>query len=108
MYCNARSLPQNGLLHALVSIHKPDAIFIVETWFCPDITAAEVSLPGYSTVRVDRDRHGSSIIIFVADINNVRILQQQWRIQGVQMHPPFEGLPSHVLSKSACSKFVCT
>ena len=32
-------------------------------------------------------------------------LYKQWRIQGgvrgVQMHPPFEGLPSRVLSKSA-------
>jgi len=32
-------------MHALVLIHKPYAICIVETWLCPDITAAEISLP---------------------------------------------------------------
>ena len=63
-------------LHALVSVHKPDAICIVETWLCPDITAAEISLPGYSAVRLDRDRRGGGIILFVADIYNVKVLQQ--------------------------------
>lgn len=59
-----------------MSIHKPDAICIVETWLCPDITAVEISLPGYSAVRLDRDRHGGGIILFVADIYNVKVLQQ--------------------------------
>ena len=77
LYYNARSLfPKMDCLHALVSIHKPDAICIVETWLCPDITAAEISLPGYSAVRLDRDRHGGGIILFVADIYNVKVLQQ--------------------------------
>ena len=34
------------------------------------------SLPGYSAVRLDRDRHGGGIILFVADIYNVKVLQQ--------------------------------
>ena len=55
--------PKMDCLHALVSIHKPDAICI---WLCPDVTAAEISLPGYSAVRLDRDRHGGGIILFVA------------------------------------------
>jgi len=77
LYYNARSLfPKMDCLHALVSIHKPDAICIVETWLCPDITAVEISLPGYSAVRLDRDRHGGGIILFVADIYNVKVLQQ--------------------------------
>ena len=59
-----------------MSIHKPDAICIFETWLCPDITAAEISLPVYSAVRLDRDRHGDGIILFVADIYNVKVLQQ--------------------------------
>ena len=41
-----------------------------------DITAAEISLPGYSAVRLDRDRHGGGIILFVADIYNMKVLQQ--------------------------------
>ena len=59
------SVPKMDCLHALVSIHKPDTICI---WLCPDITAAEISLPGYSAVRRDRDRHGGGIILLVADI----------------------------------------
>jgi len=55
-------------LHALVTTHKPDAICLVEIWLCPDITDAEISLPGYSAVRQDRDRHSDGIILFVADI----------------------------------------
>jgi len=44
LYYNARSLfPKMDCLHALVSIHKPDTICIVETWLCPDITAVEIS-----------------------------------------------------------------
>ena len=63
-------------LHALVTIHKPDAICIVEIWLCSDITAAEISLLGYSAVRLDRDRHGGGDILFVADIYNMKVLQQ--------------------------------
>jgi len=77
LYYNARSLfPKMDCLHALVSIHKPDAICIVETWLCPDIAAVEISLPGYSAVRLDRGRHGGGIILFVADLYNVKVLQQ--------------------------------
>ena len=36
----------------------------------------EISLPGYSAVRLDRDRHGGSIILFVADLYIVKVLQQ--------------------------------
>ena len=51
-------------------------VLLKPAWLCPDITAAEVSLPGYSAVRLDRDRNGGSIILFVAEIYNVRVLQQ--------------------------------
>ena len=57
-----------------MSIHKPDAICIFETWLCPDNTAAEISLPG--AVRLDRDRHSGGIILIVADVYSVKVLQQ--------------------------------
>ena len=63
-------------LHALVTLHQPDAVCIVESWLCPDIAAAEISLPGYNTVRLDTDRHGGGIVLFVADVYNVKVLQQ--------------------------------
>ena len=63
-------------LHALVTLHQPDAICIVESWLCPNITTAEIGLPGFNTVRLDRDRHGGGIVLFVADVYNVKVLQQ--------------------------------
>ena len=67
------SFPKMDCLRALVSIHKPDTIHL---WLYPDITAAEISLLGYSAARLDRHRHSSGIILFVADIYNVKVLQQ--------------------------------
>ena len=77
LYYNARSLiPKLDNLHALVNLHKPDAICIVESWLCPNIAATEIGLPGYNTVRLDRDRHGGGIVLFVSDVYNVKVLQQ--------------------------------
>ena len=56
LYYNARCLLSKiDCLHALLLIHKPDTICIVETCLCPDITATVISLPGYSAVRLDID-----------------------------------------------------
>ena len=78
-------------LRALVSIHKPDAIHL---WLYPDITAAEISLLGYSAARLDRDRHGSGIILFVADI--------------LQCESPATGSVFLRLGISSCVCSVCT
>ena len=63
-------------LHALVSLHKPDAIAIVETWLSPEIGDSEVAIPNYQLIRRDRDRHGGGIIVYVADRYSVKLLNK--------------------------------
>jgi len=43
----------------------PDTICIVESWLSSDTTDDGVSLPKYSTIRFDRNRHGGGIIVFL-------------------------------------------
>ena len=77
LYYNARSLfPKMDNLHALVSLHKPDAIAIVETWLSPEIGDSEVAIPNYQLIRRDRDRHGGGIIVYVADRYSVKLLNK--------------------------------
>ena len=45
LYFNARSLIPK--LCALVEIHNPGVISIVESWLCADIPDNEISIPGY-------------------------------------------------------------
>jgi len=46
LYFNARSLiPKLDELCALVEIHNPDVISIVESWLCADIPDNEISIP---------------------------------------------------------------
>ncbi len=65
-YCNARSiLPKFDELSAINSLHSPDIICIVESWLSPDISDSELSLPGFSIFRRDRNRHGGGILVYV-------------------------------------------
>ena len=65
-YCNARSiLPKFDELSAINSLHSPDIICIVESWLSSDICDSELSLPGFSLFRRDRNRHGGGILVYV-------------------------------------------
>ena len=39
----------------------PDVVCLVETWLCSDILDTEISIPNYSIVRLDRNRHGGGV-----------------------------------------------
>ena len=66
MYYNARSLiPKIDVLRANVLHHKPDLVCIVESWLSPDITNNEILLHNYQVQRLDRNRHGGGILIFI-------------------------------------------
>ena len=68
VYYNARSLyPKLDELHALCYIERPEVVCITETWLCDDIGELEVSIPGYSCVRCDRNRHGGAVALFISD-----------------------------------------
>ena len=53
------------VLRANVLFHKPDLVCIVETWLSPEITNNEIFLHNYQTKRLDRNRHGGGILIFI-------------------------------------------
>ena len=41
-------------LRALIEIHTPELICIVETWLCGSITDTEVGIPNYRLIKLDR------------------------------------------------------
>lgn len=66
LYYNARSiLFKLDDLTAQAICFSPDIICIVETWLCPDIMDKELSIDNYYLVRLDRDRHGGGIAMYV-------------------------------------------
>ena len=52
----------------------PDIVCIVESWLCADNADVEVSLPNYSTIRLDRNRHGGGILVFVKNNLSFEVL----------------------------------
>ena len=68
MYFNARSLlPKMDELRALSIVHRPHLICIVETWLNETILNTELSIDDYDIVRLDRNRQGGGVMIFVAN-----------------------------------------
>ena len=58
-------MPKLDELRAAILIHKPDIICIVETWLDESISDNEVGIQNYDIVRLDRNRHGGGILIYV-------------------------------------------
>ena len=59
LYFNCRSLlPKLDELAAICATDNPDIVCLVETWLCSDVLDNEVLIPNYSTIRLDRNRHG--------------------------------------------------
>ena len=44
---------------------KPHVIGIVETWLDESIQESELSIENYNLVRLDRNRHGGGVLIYV-------------------------------------------
>ena len=66
MYFNCRSvLPKHDELVALCLSNKPDIVCLVETWLSADVLVNEVAIPHYSLIRLDRNRHGGGVAIYV-------------------------------------------
>ena len=66
LYFNVRSLiPKIDNLRILCSIYSPDVICVVESWLDTDIDDSEISIQGYSVIRLDRSRHGGGVLIYV-------------------------------------------
>ena len=65
-YYNACSLlPKIDHLRALVATDMPDVVCIVESWLDSSISNIEIALPGYTVVRLDQNRHGGGILMYI-------------------------------------------
>ena len=61
-------------IQAIVSTRKPDIVYIVETWLSGDILDSEVSLQGYQLFRLDRNRHGGGVLMYVKNSLSCKLL----------------------------------
>ena len=65
---NARSiLPKIDYLAANCLALSPEVVCVTETWLNGNITNSELKLLGYTIVRLDRDRHGGGVMLFIKD-----------------------------------------
>ena len=66
-YFNARSiLPKLDELSAICSLYSPHIVAVVETWLSHDILDSELVLPGYYLFRLDRNRRGGGVCVYVS------------------------------------------
>ena len=69
LYYSAQSLiPQLDELTLLASVHNPDIICIVEIWLEGNVDDTEISIPGYRSIRLDRNRHGGDVLLCVKNL----------------------------------------
>ena len=65
LYYNSRSIVHK--LETSCLLYKPDIICITETWLHSEIQDTELCIPNYELIRLDRDRHGGGVAIYVAN-----------------------------------------
>ena len=74
-YFNVRSLlPKIDDLRLICSLFSPSVLCIVETWLDDSIEDSEICVQGYSIYRVDRNRHGGGVVIYVNDMFTCSVL----------------------------------
>ena len=67
LYYNARSiLPKIDLLRAeVIAANFPSVVCIVESWLSEEIEDSEVSIDDYQLIRLDRNRHGGGVLLYI-------------------------------------------
>ena len=79
LYYNARSLlPKLDYLCATVEAENPD-VCITETWLSNEIEKSELSIHNYHVFRLDRDRHGGGVLVYVNQNLTVNVLSAGYR-----------------------------
>ena len=77
LYTNCRSLlPKLDSLRVEALSSRPHVIALTETWIDSSISDHEIFIPGYSSVRKDRSRHGRGILLYITEsitINSINI-----------------------------------
>lgn len=55
-------------------MHNPDVICVVETWLAEEINSSEISLANYQLFRLDRNRHGGGVLMYIRNNLVARVL----------------------------------
>ena len=58
-------MPKIDNIRIFCYIYCPDFICVVESWLSADISDSEISIQGYSVIRLDRNRHSGGVLIYV-------------------------------------------
>ena len=61
-------MPKIDFLRVLCSMYKPDCVCIVESWLSSDILDNELCIEGFDIIRLDRNRHGGGILLFINSV----------------------------------------
>ena len=68
LYYNVRSIVYKiDELSTNCSLYSPDVVCITETWLNESVLDSEVCIANYQLVRLDRDRHGGGIALYIAN-----------------------------------------
>ena len=68
LYYNVRSIVYKiDELSTNYSLYCPDIVCITETWLNEDVLDSEICIPNYQLVRLDQDRHGGGIALYIAN-----------------------------------------
>ena len=93
LYYNARSLlPKLDELHISIDSHQPDVICITESWLCSNIQDSEILIPGYQSLRHDRNRSGGGVLMYIA---------QHFIVKQLPSHPSLKLLTVTYITKIA-------
>ena len=68
LYANCRSLvPYLDFLHSYAASCNPDIIALCKTWLDETITDCDIFVPGFYTIRRDRNHKGGGILLYIRD-----------------------------------------
>ena len=75
LYYNARSLlPKLDELRAIADAENPDVICITESWISNEVKNDELAIANYQILRLDRNRHGGGVLLYVHCFFSVNVL----------------------------------
>ena len=67
-HLNVRSITHKmDSIRLLLKDNTLDVFTVSETWLSPKVTDAEITIPGYSVVRKDRNSRGGGVAMFIRD-----------------------------------------
>ena len=72
---NVRSLlPKIDNFRTDCMIEKPHIVCLSETWLCPDIKDEEIYVNGYEIIRLDRNRSGGGVAIYIGSNLSYKVI----------------------------------